>query len=528
MSAPSSALVKIKSRSGTDLGTILGLSHLRIERFLGIPYALPPLDDRRFRPSEAHAGFSCDFEAFNFGPASAQVFDPHEATREDFGAPLSQKVWVGSEDSLTLNIWRPQGAKDCPVIFWIHGGANWLESSRLPVYDGEIFAREGFIFVSFNYRLGIFGFLDLSPIGGFGDEHSLGLGDQALALAWVADHIEAFGGNPNAITVMGESAGSMDIGWLVASGRMPKGVERLILMSGQGSLLGLGHDGVRSCHHIKEGQRRATGFLQALGFAHIDELKAASTDKILIRHAKLARPDAILFGMDSLFYPRFGTDTAKDPFTAAALGAFDPYEVMIGFTNYEMGLWLLWDNTLDQRSAGWAAQAMPFLPEPSRGPMAAFYDQFFAHEPQGVRGMHLLGDAMFAMPSLKLADLIAERGGKVFVYRFDWQADARRRALHAADQVILFDQQTKPGGLALVGPRGADASELSRTMRAAFTGFAREGKAYIGDGLWPAWNKDHRHMALFDNQSQIVTDPMAQQRRLWYEQVYTDLNDNGQ
>ena len=501
-------------------GTLKGVSSEGVERFLGIPYAQPPVGERRFRPAERAGPWAGVLRADRFGPASAQVFDPHEGAREDFGDPRSDSAWVGDEDSLTLNIWRPAGAVEpLPVIVWIHGGANWLESSRLPIYDGTALARTGAIVVSFNYRLGLFGFLDLSPIGGLEGAHSHGLTDQLAAIGWVADNITAFGGDPDAITLMGESAGSMDIGWLVASGRLPRGVRRLVLMSGVASVVGLGRDGERSAHAPAEGRARAVAFLDALGYRDFAALQAAPTGEILERHAAVAQGGSILFDMDTLFYPRTGALAPADPFEAAQAGAASGMDVAVGFTNYELGLWLLWDEALDRRPPEWAAERAPFLPAAARAALPDLYRGWFPDEREEALGMHLLGDAMFAMPSLWMADLLARGGARVFAYRFDWEADPRRRALHAADQAFLFGTHATRSGEALVGAAHDGRDQRSRdrigdAMRAALAAFVATGDPSTAQRAWPRWD-EARALMLFDEEITVARDPMRARREWW-------------
>lgn len=509
----------------TPVGIVAGTTLDGIDRFLGIPYALPPVGVHRFRPAIEHPGWSGTLDATAFGPASAQVFDPLEAEFSEFGEVGPPQAWIGSEDSLTLNIWRPAGRDaPLPVLVWIHGGANWLESSRLSIYDGSALAGGGAVFVSFNYRLGVFGFLDLSSIGGPGGEHSHGLTDQAAALAWVAANIAAFGGDAGNITVIGESAGAMDIGWLLAADRLPAGVRRLVLMSGVASVVGLGWDGRTSAHDVAEGRRRADAFLSALGYRDIDALRAASTAEILTRQAKLAGTSSTLFDLDTLFYPRVEGIAQTDPFVAAQAGAARGLDVMIGFTAYEIGLWLLWDDGLDRRSLEWAAAAAPHLPDHVRGALPERYRAWFPDESDGVRAMHLLGDTMFAMPSLWLADLLADNGARVFAYRFDWSADARRRALHAADQAFLFGRHDTPAGRALLGaPRSpSDAAArvgLSATMAAALRHFAASGDPTTADLAWPAWSRAERAMMMFDTSSGVEADPLGERRAWWTANV---------
>jgi para-nitrobenzyl esterase len=495
-----------------------------VERFLGLPYAHPPLGPLRFAPARRLEAWEGVRDASGFGRASAQVFDPQEARFEDFGEPGDPRPWVGDEDSLTLNIWRPaRSSGPLPVVVWVHGGANWLESSRLPTYDGAALARAGAVFVSFNYRLGVFGFLDLSPIGGPADAHSHGLTDQLAALAWIEANIAAFGGDPDNITLMGESAGSMDIGWLLASGRLPPGVRRLVLMSGVGSVCGLGWDGARSAHAAEEGRRRAATLLADMGFDSMAQLNAASTEDILTRQARALEGGDVLLEADTLFYPRYPGLAPVDPYTAARDGRGAGLDVMIGFTAYELGLWLLWDDELDRRPSDWAANHAPFLPDDIRRRLPDLYRAWFPDEADGARGMHLLGDVMFALPALWLADLLAAADARVFVYRFDWQADPRRRALHAADQVFLFDQQASPTGEALIGAATAPGAasrrnDLSQTMRAALQAFISAGDPGTPERPWPSWNAD-RPVMIFDDPCRLERDPMGERRAWWTAHV---------
>ena len=273
--------------------------------FLGIPYAEPPVGALRFRAPVPVAPWQDIRDASAFGAASAQVFDPLEARIEDLGGEPSetQPVWVGSEDSLTLNIWSP-GTDDArrPVIIYIHGGANWLESSRVPVYHGDRFAARGdIVFASLNYRLGFFGFLDIGVLDpAYAGSHINGLRDQALALRWLKDNIAAFGGDPDNITVMGESAGSVDTSWLLASGALDGIARRAVLMSGVNTVSAVPR---RQADDGSESGRLARELLYRSGIGSIDQLLALSTEEVLARHAELLG-DYHMLSIDSWFYPR--------------------------------------------------------------------------------------------------------------------------------------------------------------------------------------------------------------------------------
>jgi para-nitrobenzyl esterase len=508
----------------------------RPAHFLGIPYARPPVGALRFMPPEPVLPWTGVRDAQAFGPAAAQVYDPHEAALDDYGvqAPADGSLpdWVGDEDCLTLNVWTPAtGAPLRPVLVWIHGGANWLEGSRLGCYDGAALAQRGdAVVVSINYRLGLFGFLDLSVIGGerYQSSHSNGLRDQLLALQWVRDNIARFGGDPKCVTLAGESAGSMNIGWLAGGGHLQGLVQRVVLMSGVASVVGFGHDHQTSAHDEAEGQRRALAFLAALGLQRSQDLAAMPTAELLARHAAFARRSDMLFELDTLFYPRVdGRFARMTPFEGARTGLFDGLDVMIGFTAYEMGLWLQWDPQLDQGDTHAMAQRLPHFPAACRDGVAAFYDALYAHEPPGVRAMYLLADACFVMPSVLLAESLATRGARLWMYQFDWQAgDPHRRALHAADQGFFFGTLDSSGARLVIGaPRdAADAARrqaLSGAMQDALLAFVRTGDPqHAGSAAWPAYAPRRSVMHLDAPACRVLDDALAPRWRWWKHNVF--------
>ena len=173
--------------------------------FLGVPYARQPIGEWRWREAALPDSSSRGFDAFAFGHTALQPLDENE--------PAS--ATPQGEDCLSLNVWtRGSGAGPRPVLVWIHGGSNVSGGTADPGYDGHNFVRgNNVVLVSINYRLGPFGFLDLSEIGGpeYARSRNLGLLDQLAALRWVRANIAAFGGDARNITVFGESAGGSAI-----------------------------------------------------------------------------------------------------------------------------------------------------------------------------------------------------------------------------------------------------------------------------------------------------------------------------
>ena len=191
----------------TKLGKVQGIRQTGIDFFGGIPYAAPPVGNLRWAPPEEPASWKPHtLDATHFGPDCWQVIDP-------LLNPLADPTQM-SEDCLYLNIFTPAGlarsrSKLLPVLVWFHGGAFQQGGARRPEYDGRRLAERDMVVVTINYRLGSLGFLVSSPDGILGN---FGLMDQRAALYWIQSHIQSFGGDPNKITLFGESAGAVMIG----------------------------------------------------------------------------------------------------------------------------------------------------------------------------------------------------------------------------------------------------------------------------------------------------------------------------
>lgn len=502
--------------------------------FWGIPYAETPTGELRFKPPVAKKKWNGVYSATAFGPAGPQVFDTTEGSYEEFTGKATNESgnpWIGSEDNLVLNVWTPQADnKKRPVMVWIHGGANWLESSRLATYHGDKFVERGdVVFVSINYRLGVFGWLDVTSLCGedYAGSHSNGLRDQTMALQWIKANIESFGGDPENITVMGESAGSIDLSWLLVNGHLDGIAKRVVLMSGIAGLLGLSGD---LTHGMSDKFGRETGadFLARMGIKSKDELLAASTDDLMARVSDIFATTETLFVLDSQFWPRESAFTPIDPLRGAAQCGSRGIDVIVGYTDYEMGLWLFWDDKLDTHDCGWAAKRMLY-PHDASG-ASSVYEQQFPEDSAGVHAMHFIGDSIFVMPSYWFADALARKGENVWMFQFDWEANERQRALHAADQAFLFGKLNTHAAEHLIGtPRDAQdrkqREDLSRFMMDAVLEYARAGAP---PHAWQKYDANTRQVMSFDVSSRMVADPAAVRRNWWYNHIYEPALASGQ
>ena len=218
----------VKVESGELAGTV----DAGVARFLGIPYAAPPVGDRRWAPPEPPPAWVGRRGAKVYGPGCMQAITPDGFgpwTREYVAPPPV------SEDCLTLNIWAPakRAGGPRPVMVWIHGGAFMSGSNAVPIYDGTELAKQGIVVVSINYRLGVFGFAAFRDLAGDpGGGANFGLQDMLAALRWTQRNIAAFGGDPAQVTVAGQSAGAMAVHMLLVSPQADGLFARAIAQSG--------------------------------------------------------------------------------------------------------------------------------------------------------------------------------------------------------------------------------------------------------------------------------------------------------
>jgi len=257
----------------TRTGTVEGKSDAKVNAFLGIPYAAPPVGDLRWKAPQPAAKWS--------GVRKATEFGNHCMQGNVFGDMVFHDPG-GSEDCLTLNIWVPvrHESGKLPVMVWIYGGGFVAGTTSESRQDGSNLAQHGVIVVSMNYRLGVFGFLvhpELAKESGHNSAGNYGLMDQLAALQWVHDNIAAFGGDPGNVTIFGESAGSFSVSSQMAS-PLAKGLfHKAIGESGAAfSRSGLSYDSMSS-----RAEKDSKLVSEKLGVSTLAELRAIPADKLL-------------------------------------------------------------------------------------------------------------------------------------------------------------------------------------------------------------------------------------------------------
>jgi para-nitrobenzyl esterase len=466
--------------------------------FAGLPYAAPPVGERRFKAAVSPEPWKDVRAARRFGPAAPQT---------PTGGLTSSAAVRWDEDCLTLNVCTP-AADDGkrPVLFWIHGGGYRTGQGAIPWYAGARFAKHGdLVVVSINYRLGAFGFTDLSA---FGAEYATsgvnGLLDQIVALRWVRDNIERFGGDPAKVTIAGESAGGFAVSTLLASPEARGLFRGAIPQSG----------GAQHTLPKAAGELCAEKLMDALGAQTPEALAAVDAKALLDAQNRVA--DEIGEGFRSVenfgvavsaFYPVQGNAVVpKDPLEAIREGASNGIPVLTGSNRDETTLWGYGDVTEERllRAARvYGAESV-----------LTTYRHTRPHASPGELMIALTTDHMFRIPAIRLleARLEAEPESSNWLYWFCWKSRAfegRLGATHALEIPFAFDNLDKPGVDIFIGP-GERPQHVADVMHQHWIRFVRDL-----DPSWGRYSLDERQVMRYDDVSEVVLDPDGEERVAW-------------
>lgn len=259
----------------TKYGKIEGVDQGTYVEYRGIPYAKPPVGELRWKAPQPPEPFDGVYQATKFQAKSCQRDGSSPPWDKDFYDDPSYERH-NSEDCLYLNVWAPKNAENCPVAFWIHGGAFMGGHSSEKEFDGAAYCKRGVIFVSIQYRLGIFGFLAHPWLTAeAGTSGNYGILDQIAALKWVHENIAAFGGDPNNITVFGQSAGAMSTQTLISSPLTENLIKRAILQSG-----GSYGEGLHRDMTLQEEEEYGLALSEILNVNSLEEMRSKSMEEI--------------------------------------------------------------------------------------------------------------------------------------------------------------------------------------------------------------------------------------------------------
>lgn len=498
----------------TNAGAVRGTRHNGVRRWLGIPYAASTDGVARWQPPQPVSPWSGVRECSQFGHIAQQPPTPL--------FPKIDGITPGA-DCLSVNIWSPDGAtadSPRPVAVWIHGGGYIVGASAQPVYDGSFLASRGDVLVvTLNYRLGVFGFLDFSGLNAQSDRFvsNVGLRDIVAALNWVQENIASFGGDPNAVTVMGQSAGAASITTLMT---MP--VSR-----------GLFHQAIAqsppaTSMYGQERSRAATDeYLRMLGLSPRDavrELPAMPAETLLEPSVPLLYNLARSAPGTLAFAPTVDGDFVPD-YPAAVFERGEQHQIplLIGTTQNEAALFTLLKSPLMPTDAASVEEMFTLLQreEPSVDihpeRILAAYPEF----PKRSAALQVSSDAGIGMPVQWLAAAHA-RHADTFVYRFDQATPLMRLlrlgAVHASELPYVFGtiprkvRLNRRQAMWLAGRRAA--TQVSDRMQGYWLDFINHTRPG-----WQQFDAEQRATRIIGRRDRDADDPSKRQRTAWGDRV---------
>lgn len=456
-------------------GSLRGVAEVGVHVFRGVPFASPPLGDLRWRPPVPLPPWSGVREATAFGAACMQP-----------ASPFADHAAV-SEDCLYLNVWAPAAATKAPVLVWIHGGSLVSGAGSEAIYDGAGFAGRGVVVVSINYRLGALGWLaypGLSAESPHNISGNYGLMDQIEALRWVRRNISAFGGDPDNVTIAGESAGALSVLYLMAAPDARGLFHRAIAQSAYMITMPELRDG--SYADWPDAETVGVSLACALGAADPAALRAMSAQAIIEGTARTAYFP--LGTIDGRSLPRQLVETFDR-------GEQAPVPILAGYNEGEI------------RSLGFLLPPAPasaaIYTDEIRARYGDLSDAFLARYPAEAMSESMLTttrDAMYGWTAERLAVKQTAIGAPAFLYYFDHGYPAADeggfRAFHAAEVPFVFGTTDSTPRYWPPVPQTTGERRLSEAMASYWATFARDGVPRAqGEDEWRSYAEDRAYMA---------------------------------
>jgi len=488
-----SPLMAAQETVTVETGKVRGAATEGVVSFKGIPYAAPPLGNLRWRPPQPAARWLGVREASAYGHDCMQLPFPSDA------APLGTSP---AEDCLVLNVWAPElRTGKLPVLVWIYGGGFVNGGSSPAVYDGSQFAKRGLVFVSFNYRVGRFGFFAhpaLTRESKDGLLGNYGYMDQIAAMKWVQRNIAAFGGDPNQVTVFGESAGGGSVHMLMTSPLATGLFERAVVESGGGRSL-LGGTGL---HESKNGRPSA----EEIGVAFAKKNGITGDDAEALKKLRELPAETIVDGLNmasmgpaQATYPgplidgKIVTDTVERLYKE---GKYQHVPMIVGANSMDIGFTRA--STIEELFA-------PFGTNAEAAKTA--YDAAGSSDVRAL-GMKVSADQLMIEPARFVAQTLSSQGVPVWEYRFAYVVTSMRQqwpgAPHATEIPFVFDTVQAKYGAQLT----PEDESIARRTNEYWANFAKTGSPN-GGGLptWPQYTNADKLLIIQSGSPAAESDP---------------------
>ena len=483
-------------------GTFVGREADGVRAYKGIPYAEPPVGELRWKPPVLAKEDDGTYEAFYFGKSSIQT--EAESERASF--------YAKGEDCLTLNIWSDssEDADRKAVMVFFPGGAYGWGGTADPIYDGHNFARaqKDVVLVTVNYRVGLMGFMDFSSVEG-GEEYTgsgnLGLLDQICALKWVRENIRQFGGDPDNVTIFGESAGGSSVSLLPLIDDAKGLFKRIIAQSGSPAFT----------YSREECQLLTEKLLKKTGAKSMDDLVALSEEEIMEINEDLNDYNN--------FPERDGIILPEDLHAAYDSGITADVDMLIGTNADETRYWI------GEVGGFRIYQAAVPLFYKSTVNRIADEDKGYARAFMALQNDNLLwnateflNDLLFRVPAISQASAHERNGGKVYMYYWTKISDIPHYgACHAVELAYVFGNVDDT---IYTGKRADE--ELSRTVQEMWVNFAKTSDPGTEKYDWEPYDEITRQTQVLGDEIRMVSDPLKEQRVLIEPLLQYDFNGN--
>ncbi len=446
----------------TAHGVVQGKHESGVKKFLGVPFAKPPVGELRFAPPQPPEAWEGVLACTEYKNSAVQVA---EAQKDGMSY---------GEDCLYLNIWAPEQGENLPVYVFIHGGAYVSGSPSEPLYDGTVFAKDGIVQVNVTYRMNALGFLTSKELEDlYGSSGNMGTLDQIAALEWVKENIAAFGGDPQNITIGGESAGSFSVSNLIES-PLAKGLfQRAILESG--NLLGQSVIMPLATGDREQAYALGERFMAEIGANTLGELRDMDAQAIA---------EASRFSMNVMepypycFWPVFdGTVIPQDPYSAVMEGTINDVDILAGF-NTDEGEGFVPEGITEEQYIDYVRSIF--------GEEADVVLERFPVDVQHTptdRARYIFKVGL-RVGSEAFADALASRGKNVYYYNFDYvpqsMAANGQGAIHALELLFVFKQP--PDDL-------PETKAISEDIHTRWANFIKTGDPNQGEPVAVEWQK---------------------------------------
>jgi para-nitrobenzyl esterase len=502
----------------TALGKIRGVDNEGIKVFKGIPYGANTAGANRFMPPAEPADWSGVRDALAYGHSAPQR-DPTVPPATDVLTVSGENLPAEGEDCLVLNIWTPSIApgsgsdRKRPVMFWCHGGGFVTGSGSASGTDGTNLARRGdVVVVSINHRLNVLGFANLSEFSkDFAASGDAGMLDIVQALKWVRANISEFGGDPNLVTIFGQSGGARKVETLLTMPAAKGLFHRAIVESGAAVTL-VDHD---------VAVQNAQQLLAKLGIdpKNVRELQKLPVEKIMTAYFAVVKDNPTVDVNRAGFAPTVdGKIVTQHPFTPKASTVSPDVPMMIGCTRTEMTLFSRNDPSAFSQTDDDMRKRVGAILGDSAPAMIDLYKKLNPGASPSDIYFLIASDYRYGAPTMLAAERRAALGrAPVFLYYFTWETPVeggRLKTPHTMEIPFAFDNVKI---LTRMTGGGPDAMALADKVSDAWIAFARTGDPNTPKlPHWPAYDAKDRATMIINNVSKVLNDPLHEQRLAMY------------